>query len=187
MIKIRWRISYVYEWLFVVVLRRIYSQIYFLLTGLLYREIHPDSYISPFCSVRNHRLISLGKNSAFHFGAAIWPTDLVINENVDVGPGTCIFGNVKIGKEVMIGPNVMIAGGNHDTTLGAGPMKYQTCPSIGIVIGDDVWIGANAVVTDGVNIGNGAVIGAGAVVTKDVPENSIVTGNPAVVVRSRGP
>ena len=54
-----------------------------------------------------------------------------------------------------------------------------------IVIGNDVWIGANAIILRGVNVSDGAVIGAGAVVTKDVPPYAIVAGNPAKVIKYR--
>lgn len=55
-----------------------------------------------------------------------------------------------------------------------------------IIIGDDVWIGTGAVITKGVKIGNGAVIGVNSLITKDVPENAIVAGNPAKVIKFRG-
>jgi acetyltransferase-like isoleucine patch superfamily enzyme len=64
-----------------------------------------------------------------------------------------------------------------DIELGERPVR----------IGDDAWIGANAIVLRGVNIGQGGVVAAGAVVTKDVPAYSMVAGNPAVVVRELGP
>jgi serine acetyltransferase len=54
-----------------------------------------------------------------------------------------------------------------------------------IIIKDDVWIGANAIILSGVTIGQGALIGAGAVVTKDVPPYAIVGGNPAKVIKYR--
>jgi maltose O-acetyltransferase len=54
-----------------------------------------------------------------------------------------------------------------------------------VVIEDDVWIGAKAVILSGVTVHSGAVIGAGAVVTKDVPENAVVAGVPARVIKTR--
>lgn len=53
------------------------------------------------------------------------------------------------------------------------------------VIGNDVWIGSNAVIMAGVEVGDGSVVGAGSIVTKDVPAYSIVAGNPARVIKSR--
>jgi acetyltransferase-like isoleucine patch superfamily enzyme len=54
-----------------------------------------------------------------------------------------------------------------------------------VIIGNDVWIGANAVILKGVTIGDGAVVGAGAVVTSDVPPGAVVAGNPAKVIKMR--
>ena len=65
------------------------------------------------------------------------------------------------------------------------PMYFQEGTTIGIVIGNDVWLGANAVVTDGVVIGDGAVVAAGAVVTTDVEAYEIVAGVPAKRIGSR--
>ena len=66
------------------------------------------------------------------------------------------------------------------------PMIQQRCPpNVGIVIGNDVWIGANSVILDGVKIGEGAIIGAGSVVTKDVKSFAIVAGNPARFIKKR--
>ena len=55
----------------------------------------------------------------------------------------------------------------------------------GITIGDDVWIGTNAIILGGVKVGQGAIIGASAVVTKDIPPYAVVVGNPAIVVKYR--
>ncbi|MCC6454727.1 MAG: acyltransferase [Caldilineaceae bacterium] len=66
------------------------------------------------------------------------------------------------------------------------PMREQPLTSRGdIVIEDDVWLGAQVCVMDGVVIGKGAIVGAGAVVTKDVPPNSLAVGVPARVIRQR--
>jgi len=94
----------------------------------------------------------------------------------------------KIGKNVMIGPEVIFITINHRFNRLDIPMKaqghFEPKP---ITIGDDVWIGARAILLPGVIIGKGAIVGAGAVVTKDVPEYTIVGGNPARVVKSRSP
>lgn len=90
-----------------------------------------------------------------------------------------------MGENVMIAPNVMLAGGNHGFERLDIPMYFQKEKSIGIVIGNDVWIGANSVVVDGVVIGNGAIIGAGSVVTSKIPDYAIAIGVPAKVVKFR--
>ena len=63
------------------------------------------------------------------------------------------------------------------------PMVEQGITAQGIVVGDDVWIGAGAILTDGVHVGHGAVVAAGAVVTGDVPPHTVVGGVPARVLR----
>ena len=64
-------------------------------------------------------------------------------------------------------------------------MTFQSRTEADIVIGNDVWIGANSVITAGVRINDGAVVAAGSVVTKEVPENAIVGGVPARVIKYR--
>lgn len=88
---------------------------------------------------------------------------------------------VKIGNNVFIAPNVSIYTAGHPVHPEARNSMYEY--GIPVTIGDDCWIGGNAVICPGVKIGNGVVIGAGSVVTKDVPDNVIACGNPCRVVR----
>lgn len=103
---------------------------------------------------------------------------------------------VRIGNYVSIAPNARFFVQNHRLdSLSTHPVFYEETPGIAktnrlapgtLEIGNDVWVGYNAIVTPGCKrIGNGAVVAAGAVVTKDVPDYAIVAGNPARVVRSR--
>ncbi|MGB2755866.1 MAG: acyltransferase [Phycisphaerae bacterium] len=92
---------------------------------------------------------------------------------------------IKIGSNVMIAPNVVIRSANHRSDSLDKPMLEQGNISADIHIGDDVWLGANAVITAGVTIGDHAIVGAGAVVTQDVKPYDIVGGVPAKVIRSR--
>jgi acetyltransferase-like isoleucine patch superfamily enzyme len=112
-----------------------------------------------------------------------------IGENSQVGPYTIIFAGrlgVFIGKNVMIAPHVVIAAGNHDYRDLERPMRFSTAFSSGpIIIGNDVWIGANSTITDGITIGDGAVIGANSAVTHDVASFDIVAGVPARIIRNR--
>lgn len=88
---------------------------------------------------------------------------------------------VNIGNHVMIGPNVDIYTVNHPETV-EGRRKYlaQATP---VTIGDDVWIGGRSVILPGVTIGNNVIVAAGAVVTHDVPDNCIVGGVPAKIIK----
>ncbi|AJA47674.1 putative acetyltransferase [Clostridium pasteurianum DSM 525 = ATCC 6013] len=107
--------------------------------------------------------------------------NISVGKNVFINSG-CRFqdqGGITIGDGVLIGHNVVLATLNHDID----PRKRSTLHPAPIVIGKNVWIGANATVVSGVTIGDGAIIAAGAVVTKDVPENVIVGGVPAKIIK----
>ena len=107
--------------------------------------------------------------------------NIVVGENVFIN-ACCKFqdqGGIEIGNGVLIGHNVTLATLNHDER----PQFRQNIYPKPIKIGDNVWIGSNATILQGVTIGDGAIIGANAVVTKDVPENTIVAGVPARVIR----
>ena len=86
----------------------------------------------------------------------------------------------------MMGPYVKMYVQNHNFSRTDIPMNQQgNSPVRPIVIGDDVWIGANVIILPGVSIGTGCVIGAGSVVTKSLPEYSVVAGNPAKIIKNR--
>jgi len=92
-------------------------------------------------------------------------------------------GGVSIGDRVYTSPMTQIVAVDHVFDDPERPFVEQGITARGIVIEDDVWLGASAVVTDGVRIGRGAVVAAGAVVTADVPPHTVVAGVPARVVR----
>ena len=108
-----------------------------------------------------------------------------IGEDCLIGEYTVIRGQggVTIGDRVYTSPMTQIIAVNHIFQDPTRPFIEQGITAEGIVIEDDVWLGASAVVTDGVRIGKGSVVAAGAVVTKDVPPHCIVAGVPAQVVR----
>lgn len=107
---------------------------------------------------------------------------LTIGDHVQVGP-FCVFfpdGGIKIGNNVMIAPHCAFAASNHDHVQTDVPMRFAGAISKGpIVIEDNVWIGANCTITDGVTIGHDALIGANSVITKNVQPYEIVGGTPA--------
>ena len=87
---------------------------------------------------------------------------------------------VTIGDNVFFGPGVHLYTATHPLD----PIERRTVESSKpVVIGNDCWIGGNTVICPGVTIGNGCTIGAGSVVTKDIPDDSLAVGNPAVVIR----
>lgn len=113
----------------------------------------------------------------------------------------CIFQNTSIGNYCSISREVFCGLGNHPLdSFSTSPLFYRRKNTFGleivrqdseyeeyqpIHIGNDVWIGARAIIKDGVTIGNGAVIATGAIVTKDVPDYAIVAGVPAKIIRYR--
>lgn len=110
--------------------------------------------------------------------------NITIGKNVFLNMG-CKFqdqGGIFIGDGSLIGHNVVLATLNH----AMDPEDRATMIPAPIHIGKRVWIGANATVLPGVTIGDGAIVAAGAVVTKDVPENTVVGGVPARVMRKIG-
>jgi acetyltransferase-like isoleucine patch superfamily enzyme len=130
---------------------------------------------------------------------------------IELGPGCAIaaevfmHGPITLGPEVSVNARASLDGGARGIVVGAGtriasgaclyafnhgldparPVRDQPVTSLGIRIGEDVWIGANAGVTDGVAIGDHAVVAMGAVVTRDVPDWAIVGGVPARVLGDR--
>ena len=112
---------------------------------------------------------------------------LVIGNNSNIGDYNFVGvrGKIEIGNNVLIGPRVSFHAENHifeDLTV---PIKEQGESRKGIVVEDNVWIGAGSIILDGVKIGQGAIIAAGTVVNKDVAPYAIVGGVPVKIIRMR--
>lgn len=131
-----------------------------------------------------------------HIGRGTW-----IKGKTEIGYGTgigwnfCVRGTGKlvVGKYCAIGEKVRIITSNHETSCLTLNYYVQdevigrrlTASKTDVVIGNDVWIGDQAIVLPGVTVGDGAIIGAGAVVTRSVDPFTIVAGNPARIIRKR--
>ena len=113
--------------------------------------------------------------------------ELIIEDSVHVGQNCFVdgTGKLRIGKDSVIGPNVVFLTGNHEFKDPAVPIRLQGGIPQPIVIEEDVWLGANVIVLGDVTIGKGSVIGAGSVVTKDLAPYSIAVGTPAKVIGQR--
>ena len=90
-------------------------------------------------------------------------------------------GQIFVGDNVMFGPNVVVATPNHPILPELRKKGYQY--NRDVVIGNNVWIGAGAIIVPGITIGDNSVIGAGSVVTHDIPANVVAVGNPCQVLR----
>lgn len=108
--------------------------------------------------------------------------NITLGKRIFINSG-CKFqdqGGVLVGDDCLIGHNTVLATLNH----GLAPSRRADMHPAPIVIGRNVWLGSNVTVLPGVTIGDNAVVAAASVVTKDVPENSVVVGSPARVVRT---
>ena len=133
-----------------------------------YRSFHLGRYsvVESFCCIHN----AVG--------------DVYIGDHTRIGIHCTVIGPVSIGSHVNLAQGITVTALNHnfaDTSRRIDEQGINTCP---VVIGDDVWIGANAVILPGVTIGSHCVVAASAVVTKDVPDNTLVGGVPAKVIKT---
>lgn len=129
-------------------------------------------------------LAKCGKGVNVGFGCTVSPR-VELGDHSSLGNRCVIQAGVKIGSDLMMGPDVKIYTRNHaiqDLTI---PMRMQGNDFSPVMIGDDVWIACNVVILPGVTIGSHSVIGAGSIVTRDVPEYAVVAGNPARIIKFR--
>lgn len=134
--------------------------------------------------------ISIGDYCEIHDFTQIvcYGGNIVIGNYCSLNP-FCILrghGGIKIGDNVRIGPHVDIIAADHGFVERDIPSMFQSETMKGIEIENDVWIGANAVIVDGIKISKGAIIAAGAVVTRNVSEYNVAAGVPAKTIKIRG-
>lgn len=134
---------------------------------------------------------SCGRNVSFSPYDTFSYKNISLGNDVFIAPGAYFTSitEIKIGNKVMFGPNVTIIGGDHNVSEIGVPMfdVKNKLPQndLPVVIEDDVWVGAGAIILKGVTIRSGAIVAAGAVVTKDVPHDAVVAGTPAAVLKYR--
>jgi len=153
-------------------------------------QISPDARITP--SSRGSR-IKIGAHTHIYDFVVIRPVggsgDVIIGEHCYINPHSCLYsGNgITMGDYVLIAPGCMIVPTNHAYASRAIPIRHQGfLPSKGgVVIEDDVWVGANSVLLDGCHIGKGAIVAAGSVVSGKVEPYAVVAGTPAKFIRWR--
>lgn len=123
------------------------------------------STIEDFCTINN----GVGK--------------IQIGNKTRIGISSVLIGPVTIGDDVRLAQNIVISGLNHNYKDISKPISEQGVNTEQVYIGDETWIGANAVILAGVFIGKHCIIAAGSVVTKNIPSNSVVAGNPARIIK----
>lgn len=149
----------------------------------IWNSISVRSYYGLYLPYLRKQFKSCGKTTVIDVGSHIAGKEHIsIGENVYIGPGAVMYSTVAflmIGSHVNFGPNVTIITGNHRIdVVGKYMSDIQEDEKLpendqNVMIEDDVWIGASAIILKGVTIGRGAVIAAGAVVTKDVSPYTI--------------
>lgn len=158
----------------------------------------PDSYsffCGPLCNklriwICKHIFKKCGNvttiNRNIYFGNGL---ELEIDDYSGIGANCFLPNNIKIGKYVMMGPDLYCITFGHVVSDINTPMCFQPHEStpIGeeIIIEDDVWIGAKVIICKRRRVGTGSILAAGAVITKDVPDYAIVGGNPAKILKIR--
>lgn len=128
-----------------------------------------------------HKKARLGylPNIVFRGNIEIKANSYFNSGKITTGPNS----KVVIGEWCAIGYNVNIMAITHDIEKPTGPYESRPKTEGDIIIGDKVWIGSNVFIREGVKVGNNSVIGANSVVTKDIPDNAIVGGIPAKIIR----
>ncbi|MDP2723610.1 MAG: acyltransferase [Bacteroidales bacterium] len=128
---------------------------------------------------------SLGDNSTIEDFSTInnGVGDVTIGNNVRIGLSNTLIGPITIGNDIMFAQNIVLSGLNHGYEDISLPISDQPVTTKPIIIQDEVWIGANAVITAGVTVGKHSIVAAGSVVVKSVPPYSIVGGNPAKLLK----
>lgn len=109
--------------------------------------------------------------------------DLIIGEYTRIGLRNTIIGPARIGNYVNLAQNVTVSGLNHNYEDVNKTISEQGVSTAPIVIEDDVWVGANAVILAGVTIGKHCVVAAGSVVSRSIPPYSICAGSPARIIK----
>lgn len=155
-------------------------------------SIHFPANYRPFGNVfRKIRCLNAKIFLDYHGGNLNIEKDAKFSPNISVGRKSMlgencrVYTGVEIGDNVLMGPDVKIYTRNHNINSREIPINQQGDIFKKVIIGNDVWIGANVIILPGVTIGDGVVIGAGSIVTKSVADYKIVCGNPAKIKGTR--
>ncbi len=140
--------------------------------------------------------MSVGNNCIIYPGNSFVLGDMDANKDANLKIGNFVLinsggyfsgeGGLTIEDYVLIGANVSVLSAGHKYDDRGTPVQHQALTYGPVTINKDVWIGASAIILEGVTVGKGAVIGAGTVVTKDVEPYAVVVGNPGIRIKYRG-
>jgi maltose O-acetyltransferase len=156
----------------------------------------PDEYDHPVFSWCNRLRSSVVRLLVKHAGRGInihrkasfgTGRNIVMGDRSNIGVNCTIAtrGGIELGRNVLMGPDIMLLSSNHRFDRTDVPVMDQGMMYAPIRIGNDVWIGARVIILAGVTIGDHAIIAAGSVVTKDVERGAIVGGVPAKTIKNR--
>lgn len=142
--------------------------------------------------IYKHAFKNVGKKVIFDPYDSFSYSTISIGSDVFIGPGakfSATESSIKIGNKVLFGPNVTMMGGDHNTSE-IGSYMYDITKKlpendIPIIIENDCWVGAGAIILKGVTLRTGTIVAAGAVVTQSTPSYSLVGGCPAKVIKMR--
>ena len=150
-----------------------------------HRGRHSKIYRSVRMDTPPYRTFSLGDHSVVESFSCINNAvgDVVIGDHTRIGLHNTIIGPVTIGQHVNLAQGIVVTALNHNYSIPDQQIDQQGVTTAAVTIGNDCWIGANAVILPGVTIGEHSVVAAGAVVTKDVPSHSLVAGVPARIIK----
>ncbi len=167
-----------------VLIRRLYWRLFLRKSGFVYMGVN--------CIVQGGRNIEIANNVNIMDGCSFYAQNngkIIIGENSSFNQrvfiGASDQGEIVIGRDVLIGPNVVCRASNHSFSRSDVSMIQQGHSAGRIFLGDNVWIGANVVLLPGTHVGNGSIIGAGAVVNGEIPENCVAVGIPAKVIKKK--
>jgi acetyltransferase-like isoleucine patch superfamily enzyme len=175
------------------IVKSVYLGIIQVLTKLAFVEREFPSSISlsarldviPRARHHERHKLSLGKHSLIESLCVVctWHGDVILKDGASIGIGSIVMGPVLIGEGSACSQNCFISGQTHHYEDISKNFLRQGVETEQVVIGKNVWIGANSVILPGVKIGDNSVIGAGSTIIEDIPAYSVVAGNPAKIIK----
>ena len=148
-------------------------------------------YIGKEVKIKNPQEVVLGKSVSIISYVDIFASKFEVGDNCDIGTRNRFDGKIKIGNNVLIGPDNYISSIDHNYENVDVPVIFSGADfsnkngNNGVIsIGDDTWIGTHCAIIGDVKIGKHCVIGANTVITKNVPDYSVVIGNPSKIIKA---